>query len=512
MAVITPQTDIILLKVPFTLDNNNQLKFADLNSQLAYFNNLPQLELNNATYVRENGYIKFTGSYDDVINYNYVMYQNEGYSNKWFFAFITEVVYLSNSSVGIKIKTDVWQTWMHNITFKRSFVEREHVNDDTTGIHTVPENLELGEYISNGFTRDNELDTLVYLVQSTEYTTGQGKPISTNLGGVHVPGVVYMCETAIILANVLQAFQNGREDAIINVYIVPKKIVRTVDNTLQVGMTEPITYNIDISKQITLDGYTPKNKKLLTYPYNFLIIDNNNGVSNILQYEMFSTSNCSFEVAGVPTVGGSIKCTPLSYKGETRYQQEGIMCGKFPTCGWVNDTYTNWLTQNAVNIGLGIASSGLQIVGGVMAMSTGAGAGMGASAVLNGGLGVAQTLGQVYQHSILPNSARGNVNGGDITTSYNMNKFYFIKMSIKNEYARIIDNYFNMYGYKINSLKIPNITGRQNWNYVKTIGCNIIGDIPQTHLQEIKEMFDNGITLWHNPSNFLDYSQSNNIV
>ena len=103
-------------------------------------------------------------------------------------------------------------------------------------------------------------------------------------------------------------------------------------------------------------------------------------------------------------------------------------------------------------------------------------------------------------------------NGGDITTSYNMNKFYFIKMSIKEEYARIIDNYFNMYGYKVNTLKVPNITGRQNWNYVKTIGCNIVGDIPQTHLQEIKEMFDSGITLWHNTSNFLDYSQSNNIV
>lgn len=512
MAVITPQTDIILLKVPFTLDNNNQLRFNNLNSQLAYFNSLPHLELDNATYVRENGYIKFTGSYDDIINYNYVMYQNEGYTNKWFFAFITDVIYLSNSSVGIKIKTDVWQTWMHNITFKRSFVEREHVNDDSVGSHTVPENLELGEYISNGFTRDNELDTLVYLVQSTEYTTGQSKPISTNLGGVHVPGVVYMCETATIVANVLQAFQNGREDAIINVYIVPKKVVRTIDNTLQVGMTEPVTYNIEISKQTSLDGYTPKNKKLLTYPYNFLIIDNNNGVSNILQYEMFSTSNCTFEVVGVPTVGASIKCVPLSYKGETRYQQEGIMCGKFPTCGWVNDTYTNWLTQNAVNIGLGIASSGLQIVGGVMAMGTGAGAGVGASAVLNGGLGVAQTLGQVYQHSILPNSARGNVNGGDITTSYNMNKFYFIKMSIKNEYARIIDNYFNMYGYKVNTLKVPNITGRQNWNYVKTIGCNIVGDIPQTHLQEIKEIFDSGITLWHNASNFLDYSQSNNIV
>ena len=67
-------------------------------------------------------------------------------------------------------------------------------------------------------------------------------------------------------------------------------------------------------------------------------------------------------------------------------------------------------------------------------------------------------------------------------------------------------------GYKVNSLKIPNITGRTNWNYVKTIDCNITGEIPQEDLQELKDMFDNGVTFWHNSATFLDYSQSNNIV
>lgn len=82
-------------------------------------------------------------------------------------------------------------------------------------------------------------------------------------------------------------------------------------------------------------------------------------------------------------------------------------------------------------------------------------------------------------------------------------------MSIKKEYAEIIDNYFTMYGYKVNTLKIPNLKNRPNWNYVKTIDVNIIGDIPQNHLQTIKNMFNNGVTLWHNPSTFLDYSQNN---
>ena len=85
-------------------------------------------------------------------------------------------------------------------------------------------------------------------------------------------------------------------------------------------------------------------------------------------------------------------------------------------------------------------------------------------------------------------------------------------MSVKSEYAKIIDDYFTMYGYKVNSLKIPNITGRTYWNYVKTIGCNFEGNIPQGDLNEIKNMFNRGITLWHNPTYYLDYSQSNTIV
>ena len=85
-------------------------------------------------------------------------------------------------------------------------------------------------------------------------------------------------------------------------------------------------------------------------------------------------------------------------------------------------------------------------------------------------------------------------------------------LSVRAEVARSIDEYMSMFGYKVNRVKIPNITGRRNWNYVKTIGCYIEGDIPQSDMQEIKSMFDKGITFWHNPSTFMDYSQANDIL
>ena len=78
--------------------------------------------------------------------------------------------------------------------------------------------------------------------------------------------------------------------------------------------------------------------------------------------------------------------------------------------------------------------------------------------------------------------------------------------------ARVIDNYFTMYGYKVNRLKVPNIYGRENWNYVKTIGANIEGDIPEEDINELKNIFNAGVTLWHNASTYLDYTQSNSII
>jgi hypothetical protein len=86
-------------------------------------------------------------------------------------------------------------------------------------------------------------------------------------------------------------------------------------------------------------------------------------------------------------------------------------------------------------------------------------------------------------------------------------------MCIKQEYAKIIDDFFSQFGYKVNTLKVPNIKGRLNWNFVKLLNPNIEGvEIPEFELNEYKKQLEAGITFWHNPMTFRDYSQSNTIV
>ena len=117
-----------------------------------------------------------------------------------------------------------------------------------------------------------------------------------------------------------------------------------------------------------------------------------------------------------------------------------------------------------------------------------------------------------HQHSLSPYQEHGDTSSGDVTYSMKQTMFAVKKKSIKYEYAKMIDDFFSMYGYKVNSVKVPNITGRSNWNYVKLINPNIEAYIPQEDLAEIKDLFSNGITLWHTTTHFLDYSQNNSII
>ena len=162
---ITPDTDLYLLKCPIESDQRNQLTFASRAAQQAYFSGLPKIALENYSYQRKDNVIRVSQHIDDIMGYNYVMYQNKNYSNRWFYAFVTGMSYVSDKCTHVYIKTDVYQTWAMDITAKACYVEREHVNDDTVGAHTIPEGLDTGEYVCNG------IDTIYYAKK--EYWSGE---------------------------------------------------------------------------------------------------------------------------------------------------------------------------------------------------------------------------------------------------------------------------------------------------------------------------------------------------
>lgn len=175
--------------------------------------------------------------------------------------------------------------------------------------------------------------------------------------------------------------------------------------------------------------------------------------------------------------------------------------------GWSADSFTNWLTDNSVNIATNMFASA---VGGGLALATANPIGI-ATAGISISETIANTIGQFRQASLMPQIQGGN-NSGDVNFSSNKNTFVIRRMRCKKEFMQIIDNYFSMFGYKVNIVKSPNITGRNNWNYVKTTNANFTGNIPQSDILQINNMFNNGVTFWHNANNMYNYSSNNSIV
>ena len=189
--------------------------------------------------------------------------------------------------------------------------------------------------------------------------------------------------------------------------------------------------------------------------------------------------------------------------------------------------FEDWFLANLPSLNTqqvgGIATTilgGLSIGAGIAMIATGAGipAGIGA---IGAGLGmgfsgyssIRSTIDQKEQHLKIPNSSVGLASGGDINFGKGTNGFFFYQYSIKKEFAEIIDNHFSMYGYQVNSLEVPNLHTRTYWNFLKLLDPNIEGaNIPEKDINLYKAQLKAGLTFWHDPTHFRDYSQTNSVI
>ena len=599
MSAITPHTEVYLLKnVPIELDNQHQLTFASAEAQATWFQSRPKLYLEDFSYQRKNGIIRVPQHIDTLLEYNYVMYKNDNYSDKWFYAFIVGMEYRNDNCTYIKIETDVWMTWMFDITWGQCFVEREHVVDDTAGNHTVPEGLEFGDYLctkvdeqvfadpTKAYQEDGNC-MVVFQVSTSRWGHAGGtgadayvyfpsnpRPVYGGLPqGCQVFAVPLDYNSAATIATIVGVYDNaGKGNAINSIFLVPADVI-SWETAYGGGLVDSILFyypsytssarivtelpNFPVMKPTKLYGnYTPRNKKLLAAPYTYFYITNNAGSDISYKFEDFSGTYANFNMIAAFDMGGSVKLLPsnsLKTGGTMKNGWgEGVVGMKLPCLSWISDYYLNWKAVNAKNVaiqsGLAAAGLGANVLGGIAGSIFGSAQAANAADIRIGQLqdnvkaqenaienlmyaptstaGTGSMLGstmsfasqianiaqQVRQAEMTPPQARGNTSSADLGFSYGKGAFTAYTMSIRQEYAVILDKYFDLYGYKVLATKVPELYSRVNWNYVKTVDCNIYGNIPQGDLDAIKAMFNKGITLWHDADHMRDYGRSNPIV
>ena len=526
---IAPNTNIRLLTgVPLDNTYEHTIYFTSEVNQRSYFMGKTKHNLTNQSFQRTGkGSARIQVNIGSCYDCNYMMFQNTSFSSKWFYAFITSVEYINNEVTEINFEIDVMQTWLFDYTLGECYIERQHTETDNIGDNIVPEPVALGEYVFNddNFDRYGELE---YKVTPGDATPPNGKYLSDLCVLIAIVDVTAVASDGQVYDNIYGAAKiyayNKRDvtginalvtqyvqkpDSILAMYIAPKMAIPQVIpdsggillNDSASGVTVQHV-GTQLTDAASIDGYTPNNKKLFTYPYNFYHVDNASGSSLELRYEFFEDLTPKLFLLTTITQPIEIVIKPRDYKNQSgMLHNESIALTGYPMCSWNVDAYKAWVAQSSIPLAAGIASGVIQ-----GAMSGGV---AGAGAGLIGG--VSNLLSQSYSASIQADMSKGNFSNGGANCSKLQQAFYGGRMSITNDMAKRIDDFFDYFGYQVNTLAVPNRNARPHWTYVKTATCVFIGEAPQDDMRKIADIYNAGITWWNNGEEVGNYNLDNRV-
>ena len=644
MATIIPNSEVRLIKnVPFSNNYKNVIQFNDKTSQENYFKSLPNILADDFKYVRNNGTIKVPYYRDEILEYNYLMFKNKAYGDKYFYAFITNISYINPNTSAISFELDVFQTWFMDVQFKPSYIEREHCqrwnSDGTPVINTIPEGLDYGsEYVYKGHTRlydktnNNKIKWLV--IASTideedligEYPEFQycfsSQALCNNIVFIVAPMFEYgvadnwtLNGTSLPSATeILRAFRYGSNlvkkavSCYVTDYLPCWYTVTSVSGKLAVSSQEINIYKAEYGREVNgnitniigidlpilsipsdddiqnetwsfeliddkykylKNGITES--KLLMYPYSYNLLTDLQGDEFIIKNEYNQGKNIAVDIRCALGVSNNVAYTIQGYLnsngiGNELYLRNGIINKNTNRLAIVDDyaaayaqgnmntieqninatkqqtSLNNRIAQNTANTNTAVTdtrnranmlNAGIGAVGGTIE-----GAILGGPLALAGAVqglsNVAQTtvsnmansrVTELENQNMLNNTAlRGELanqqavagamakvqdakatadnvtlQGGDTYFNYGYENLgvKLISYQITQEYIDLLQDYFGKYGYKVHKVKIPNIHTRQNWNYIQTVGANIVGNIPQMFIEGLEQLFNQGITIWH---------------
>lgn len=517
---INPQTNIRILRgVPLDTSYEHTIYFDSASAQYSYFADLQKYNLTNYTYQRvKKGVARIGIKADNLYDCNYMMFQNTAYGNKWFYAFITSVEFINNECSEITFELDVMQTWFFDCSPDYCFVEREHSLTDIIGDHIEPETVATGEYVMNDY---QPITSMIDMAVCVSIVDVEGTTDGTLYDGVYGASQLWVYNSTDVSGiNSKVNEYKQKPDAIIGMYMFPKifiggNIPTNHRLTYGTGASKTNVTLAGISDNDTLDGYKPKNKKLYTYPYNFYHVDNASGGELSLRYEFFDNNTPIVEISGTITQPVVAIIRPCSYKGVSSYSSvggyttlntESLQLNNYPMCSWNFDAYQTWCAQNALPVALNsISSMGQTGVASVLSAHP-------AASLATGAIGqISSIMSQMYQASISADISKGTMNNGGGNVANHKQQFYGGRCSVNMQYARMIDDYFSMFGYAVRRLKRPNRNSRPHWNYVKTIGATITGSVPADDMRKICSIYDSGITFWKNGSEVGNYNLDNSV-
>lgn len=556
MAYVVPSGTIQLMR-GVRLDNRyaHTIYFENETDQNTWFTSKVAYTFNNQYYTRHNANtVRLKAACDNIANCTYMRFQNRS-GGKWYYAFINYVNYINENVTEIIFEIDVMQTWFfqtgHNI--RPCYVDREHVSADTFGIYHAPDTPRTEEYVYKFIqdTANNDYPNGLFHKMAIIYATTEEPDPAYAYNNNAFTGCRYHIlddETTLSDPNLADDYialietslggswdKNVQSADMVDFFTFPYAFChpQIEDNIHMVTFNQPSNFTYS-------DGttYTPKNKKLLASPYSFLYATDWKGENAMYLWENFrSQSGIQFTLRGNYMGGGSIVVYPNYYSGMDSAMDAGFLINNFPKRSFNYDAYQAWIAGGGLTrlnnkseiVGLqgiariaestgdffGVVKQGANTTLAVeAAMATG---GIATPLAVREAAAVTQELAysaakgvnryaeqKEAQYNLTyefndakyaPNILTGQ-DSPDIMTSHRLLDVYFFNFFPRKDEAIRIDDFFSTYGYSVKEVKTPTITGRKHWNFLKTKGCVVSGNMPSTSRQAIEDIIDSGIFFW----------------
>lgn len=521
----------ILKGIPFNADDKVVLTFDSIESQYMFFNRHTIATYNNTSFIRGfyNKKIKIDVDFNEIKYANYVMFKNDDLEDEgWNYAYITNIEYISDNCTHIEIEMDYFQTYMGQIVFAECQVERMMPWADDPELNYLWKDEPEISYLLDNYviTGDDEINfnNFKICVCYKPNLILESLSDTTNISNTQLSGTNQVAYRDYRSGSYSQYFNRGffipdkyisgcayriyeiSNDAnfkaitndiwqletfgytILSIYVIPSEFDIMGVYQRKITLNGSKNPYLKEDKEIKIfNGYEPINKKCYTSPYMYLELSNRQGDIRKFQYQHFSRRDDEFTLVGSFVNRCNAFLFPDAYKlnagisiKELMYDY-GVPIKEMPTCQW------NESLANAVRTGIGMIKDA-------------------AIAVATGGASLPSSFANLIKgtsehfEQFLDPTTKGVEAMPILQLLLNCIGWTFRQYTTANIIE--IDDYFSTYGYRIDIVDSPNILGNRRFNYVKTKQAIIRGDIPINARNDIIDKLNNGITFWHDLTNF----------
>lgn len=556
---IQPETVVELYKgIECDANYENTYWFNSVSEQNSFFTNKQHTTFQHLTFQRlYKNVVRINAHLGDVYNVNYMRFQNPTFGGKWFYAFVLKCDYVNAETVDVYYKIDDMQTWFPYIDkSEKQYMLRMHDIHDymctdsnhRNDVNTEDEPVDCSDTMILSSTKLESLTTNFKLILG-HMKNGLTPADTIETGSFNCCKFeVYNFDFAGIqqlLDQVNSYVANDSVSSIIGCWIVPA-VLYTAD------YHEEYYYTPDAS----FGTYVPKNKKLFTYPYTYMIVDSGSDKKEYRfeNFENSSSNNSSFigrfqfNMIGKVTLKPEAFMFPENYESwnaagqavNRDYACKGVMLTDFPIVALPIDSIMATIAQlnatqytTAWDIGKNVSN----VLGSIAGVGTGTpdtkegidgtriptGTSSSTPSIpgisqlfqaITGLMDTAVNKMQSVNNGLRKSGEMFGVSANNGVLFYSGNKsFHFYQIGLSPRSAKRIDDFFSKYGYAQNkSFPLTDVTHRSAFCYVQTQNANLSGNVPADSLNEIENALNKGIWFWHDKNHVGQYDITNNIV